>query len=306
MDLFTHLMVRILPLYVIVILGYVGGRYMKIDGCSVSVLCIYIVAPVVVFGSLASTPFFAFHLVLPLVFYLICCSISLFSYFITGRLFNDATRNLLGFSSGDSNTGYFGLPVAILLFKPEMVGLYLLSSLSMVFYENTLGFFLLSRGTYSSRQAMKNILALPLLWATVAGVITSFFTPDFSPEFNDLLEKFKGAFSVLGMMIVGMSLSKSSRFIPDWRFIGVSMFIKFIVWPGVMIGMIMADRYVFNCYSQGIHSIGLLIAALPIAANVAAFSSILDVHADKAASAVLVSTAVSLFFIPLIFIFFPV
>jgi len=306
MVLFFHLLVKILPLYIIVALGYVGGRYLKIDGRSVSVLTIYIVAPVVVFGSLATTSFSFSHLALPLIFYILCCSISVFSYFVTGRLFNDGTRNLLGFASGDSNTGYFGLPVAILLFSPAMVGLYLLSSVCMVFYENTLGYYFLSRGTYSTRQAVKNMLFLPLLWATAAGLAMSFFTPDFGPAFSDLLEKFKGACSVLGMMIVGISLSKSSRFIPDWKFIGAALCTTFIVWSGLVVGLVLADRYYFRFYGSEIHSIGLLIAAVPIAANVAAFSSMLNVHADKAASAVLVSTVVSLFFIPALFILFPV
>ncbi len=68
---------------------------------------------------------------------------------------------VLAFSAGTGNTGYFGLPVALVLLPPTGVTLYLFAVLGVTLYEFTVGFYLSARGRFSARQSLFKIVRLP-------------------------------------------------------------------------------------------------------------------------------------------------
>src|SRR2546427_692699 len=81
------------------------------------------------------------NLSLPVLFYFLCCFIAVLFYFLSRFLWKDATRNLLGYTAGLGNIGYFGLPVAISLFDKNLIGITVLCILGFVLFSNSLGFF---------------------------------------------------------------------------------------------------------------------------------------------------------------------
>jgi len=84
-------------------------------------------------------------------------------YSISKLFWKDNSRNILAFTAGTGNTGYFGLPVAMVLFNSEQVGLVVLSILGFVLYENSLGFFITARGNHTVKESLMKVLKLPTI-----------------------------------------------------------------------------------------------------------------------------------------------
>ena len=88
-------------------------------------------------------------------------------YTYAQRRFSDQKKNLIGFVAGSANVGYFALPFISMLYGDYGVALTVLVIMGIVFYENTVGFFLLARGQYTTQQSIKKMLLLPALYAFI-------------------------------------------------------------------------------------------------------------------------------------------
>ncbi len=77
MNDFFHLIDKIYPLYIIVVLGYIAGRFLRADRKTISSLLIYIIAPVVVFNGVATAPHNNNYLALPVIFFTVACLLSI-------------------------------------------------------------------------------------------------------------------------------------------------------------------------------------------------------------------------------------
>ena len=100
------------------------------------------------------------------------------------------------------------------------------------------------------------------------------------------------------MMIIGVALSKQSKLEIDWKLIA-SMFIpKFILWPMFGFGLILLDLSVLNMFSKEVHLMLAVIASVPLAGNLVAYAATLNLHPERTAGAVLLSTVFALFTVP--------
>lgn len=99
-------------------------------------------------------------------------------------------------------------------------------------------------------------------------------------------------------MIIGLGLSGIQSYKFDYRFITVSFFAKFAVWPLIILAVIAIDNSLFQLYDNTIHNVMLLMAIVPMAANTVAIATTLKVQPEKAAVTVLLSTLFALIYIP--------
>lgn len=206
--------------------------------------------------------------------------------------------NLTGFAAGNANTGYFGLPVAMQLFGPDVVGVAVFFFVGFILYENSVGFYVAARGKNSARESIRRLLKIPTIYAFTIGVFLNFVGVQLPEVFHGLAINFRGAYSVLGMMLIGVGVSQIEKLQIDWKFLITTHVAKFLAWPIVIGTIVFVDSLFFHLYSQQTHQIMILMASTPMAANTVAFATELKIEPDKAALAVLVSTIVALFFIP--------
>lgn len=299
------LLFRLIPLYLIMGLGYIAARYLRADRETIGTLLIYVIAPVVVFHGAFTSSLDAENLSLPIVFYFICCSISLATFRATRGMWQDNTRHILGFTAGSGNTGYFGLPVAIALFGHEATAPMVLGSLGFLLFENSLGFYLTARGKFSVQESLVKLVRLPTLYAFAAGLVCNIAGLKAGEIYQSTVDKFIGCYSVLGMMLIGLGLEGLRRVRPDFRFVAASFIVKFLVWPLAVVLLIAIDNLTANIYPPSIERIMILLAIVPLAANTVAFATKLDAQPEKAALAVFLSTLFALFFIPSVLGLFP-
>lgn len=117
-------------------------------------------------------------------------------------------------------------------------------------------------------------------------------------SFNDItlsfLANFKGAYSVLGMMTIGITIAKFSKIEFDFKFSALSILWKHIIYP--IIGLIIFI-YIIPVNKPLLQVIALMIAT-PMAGNVVVISNNLGLHPEKAATTVMLSTIFALVTVP--------
>jgi hypothetical protein len=101
------------------------------------------------------------------------------------------------------------------------------------------------------------------------------------------------------MMLIGLGIASMDTWKPDIRFISLAFIAKFLAWPIIVISFIFLDKAWMGFYEPVMYDVMILMSVVPMAANVVAFATQLDTHPGKASLAVLASTIVALFFIPL-------
>lgn len=301
--MFLELLFKILPMYFTLGLGFLAGRFLNVSRENVANLVIYIIAPVVFTGTLASGQLQIKHLVLPLLTFFIGVVIAGITWVLASCFWKDGTRNLLSASLSVGNTGYFGLPLAMSIFSPSAVGLYVLANFGDVVLHSTVSYYIMARGRFSARQSLQRLFRLPMLYAVPLGIAWNFAGLTLPENVLLLIGNFKGAYATLGMMIIGLALSSMENLRFDFRLLALSNFIRFIIWPALVLILIYIDKSWLHFFGETTYAIYILISVMPVAANATVFSSSLNVHPDKAAAIVLSSTLLALVVIPLAQIF---
>lgn len=298
MAIFVVLLLKLLPLYVFIALGYLAGVFLHVQRDSVAFLLLYILSPIVVFEGARTVSLQGETLVLPLFFFLFCSILCLLFYALSSFVWRDGTRNLAAFASADGNTGYFGIPVALALFSPSILGVVVLGSIGFVLYESTLGFFVLARGNCSLRETLRKVLGLPLLYAFAVGILCNVLHIGLPETITTVMLDVRGAYAILGMLVIGLGLAGLGRSSVDLRLVGFTSVAKFVMWPLLMIGVLSFDGHVLHFFSTDSRHVMLLLSIVPLAVNTVALSSVARSHPEKAALAVLCSTLLSLVVIP--------
>jgi malate permease and related proteins len=298
MSDFVDLFSKILPLYVIVGLGYVLAKRTKIDRDSIASVLIYIIAPIVIFNGVASAPSESKYLLLPLLTFVVACVISSSYFWASKRYFSGVERNLMGFMSGTGNTGYFGLPVILALYGTGAQNIAILATLGFVLFENTLGFYYIARHDLTPEKAIEKVLKLPALYAYCLGVLVNFVGYHPTKIIVDYIVYFRGAYVIFGMMIIGVGLSQVSRSAVDKKLLAASFSAKFLVFPAA-IGLVGYANSRLKVYDPLVIKVLLVLSITPIASNTVAFATKLKVHPEKAVFTVLASTIFALIYIPI-------
>ena len=299
-DTFLTMFNKVLPLYGVILIGFIAGRTLKTKGENIAPLLIYIIAPIVVFTGIMSAPLDPSKLALPFLFFTLCCVLCLIFFYALGFFWKAPIKNILAFSTATGNTGYFGLPIAIFLFGEEAFSIAVLIALGFILYENTLGFFITARGHHTTLESLGRVLRLPTVYAFILAVIFNLSNIQLGSALTELGINFRGTYSVLGMMLIGLGVSQLTSIKLDFRFIGTALSLKFLVWPIVVSGMILLDKSTVQFFSPLEYQVMLLMSIVPLPANSVALAMELGTAPEKVATAVLISTVFALFYIPIV------
>lgn len=300
MDIFFTLLFNIAPLYAIILLGWIAGRFYGVDRESIAALAIYIVVPVVSFYYVAEIEFKAAFILLPVLVFTLFTLITILFYQIGKWVYPDKQANLLAMCCGAANVGYFGLPIVILLLPEDWVGVYIFALTGGLIYEATVMYYIANRGNFSPKQSIVNVLRFPVLYAILLGLAVNFCNVPLPAQLDPYWVYFKGAYVVVGMMIVGCSLPRLSQLVIAPRFLSIVFLSQFVVWPAVVLGLIELDQHVLGLFGTEVHKMMIIMSVVPPAANITAYAAKLNLDPEKAATTVLVGTVFALFYIPIV------
>jgi predicted permease len=290
---------KIFPLYINIALGYIASKKFGAARETIAPLIVYIIAPVVVFSATSQVKLDKNIILIPLIIFAIAAGLCFFMLFAAKRVWQDRTKNLAAFSAGTGNTGYFGIPLAFILLSPDAANIYVLALVMSFLYEYTIGFYIISRGSYTFSQSIIKIIKLPVVYAAAAGFTCNMLNMNFSSDFISYLDSFRGAYSTLGIMMIGMGLIGIKKIGVDIKFIGMTFFAKFIMWPLAALLIALLDRSFFHVLNEDAYDVILIYSIVPMAANTAIMATLFKVKPEQASLAILLSMLLAFFTIPI-------
>tara|TARA_B100001989_G_C24550037_1_gene473777 strand:- start:1908 stop:2828 length:921 start_codon:yes stop_codon:yes gene_type:complete len=299
MEIFVNILSEMIPLYVMMLLGYLSGKFFKVDTKHIATLAVFVISPVVFMLSVQKMQFSAGAIWAPVVMMLLGIGISLIVLNITKLYMGDKTPYLSALMSGTSNWGYFGMPLAFALFDPNIVALYVLIGFGTHLFENSFGIYYISRGSFSPLESFKNIFKFPVIYAILIGLCLSYFNYQLPVLDDDFFQYFKGAYVVLGMMIIGLGIANMERFTIDKSFIATVFAVRFVIWPLIAVSYIWFDKNIVTILGEDFYKPLLLFSVMPMGANNIAFAAKFDMNPGKASVAALASTFFAMLYVPL-------
>ncbi|TWT27764.1 AEC family transporter [Planomicrobium sp. CPCC 101110] len=288
----------VLPVFLLMGVGFVVGKWMKIDSKSVSDLSIYVFSPALFFYSISASQMdmgdfgrivlFAFSLFL---------IFALFIYAV-GKIFKwDKTyQNTLMLASGFPNAGNYGLPIILFAYGEEGVAIGIIYLAMQSFLMNSAGVFYASNHAHVPKKdiflqvvQMPGVIAILLALALkIAGIPI----PAAVENATGLL----GQASIPTMLtLLGVTLA-SIRIKNVLSFIGTAAVFKLIALPALaflLLGLI----YPAGSLEAKVLLVG---AATPTAATTTLLAIKFGMNPDMVSSAMFVSTVASIVTIPLL------
>ncbi|MBA3722068.1 MAG: AEC family transporter [Parachlamydiaceae bacterium] len=298
MYIFTNLALKLLPLYLNIILGYIAGKKLEANRDTITKIMFYMINPLIILNGVLHTKIDAELLTLPLLTFLLSSIICVIFYRISRRIWDDSSKNIMAFSAGSGNTGYFGIPLAMMIFDPQTQGVYILAILGLSLYENSLGYYISAKGIYTPKECFAKLLTLPTIYAFLLGLLLNYLAIPVPEVFRDFMGHIKGVYAVLGMMIIGIGLAGLTNFKLDMKFLGMTFLAKFLVWPALILLAIEIDSRFFGFYDHNVHQSLILLSIVPLAVNTVVMASLMKSEPEKIAATVLISTIFALFYIP--------
>lgn len=279
-------------------LGWICTQRLAVDPRPIATLLIYIIAPLTFFRGLTLGGPTVDYLLLTAALFVLSSVMCLAVSYLARPFFAPQEASLLAFSAGTGNTGYFGLPIAMVLLPPEGVTQYLFCLLGINLFEFTVGYYISARGQFSVRESLAKIVRMPLIYAFAAALLVSGLELPIPGSVAEGLDYFKYCYTVLGMMIIGMTLGRVSMREFDTRFIVACVAARYVLWPLVSLLAVLGLQASVGISAQ-LAMVILLLGVVPMAANVVVVAMQLNIRPEKGAIAVLLTTLAAPLLIPL-------
>ncbi len=298
MAIFSLVFFKVLSSLLSVVLGFLSGRFSNVEKDSVASLLFYFIAPIVFFAIPTSTNLTFSSLGITALTFILATILGFFSYWLYGKIWKDSHRNILALSAGTGNSGYVVLPIAATLFDDYTLSIYALGLIGISIYESSVGCYFCARSAKTFKQSVLTVIRLPTLNAFFFGCVMSFAGFQLPEFFDEFIANMKGAFSILGMVTIGLALSGIKKFEFDIKFTAAAFGSKFLFYPILFNIVILADRFIFGFLDVNYYNALQLLCIAPLATNVIVLASLYKIHPEKVAAAVLLSLIFVLIYMP--------
>jgi predicted permease len=224
---------HIVPVFVVISLGYTLERKLGIEIKSVSRTIFYALTPCLVFSSLVKSTvsggefwdIASFEILITLVMGLVAWGVA------RALRFNRAMESAFLLTTLYVNAGNYGLSVNQLAFGDEALARAVIYFVVSSLLINTTGVYLASRGTAKAGDALLNVFKVPIVYAVLLAILVKLMnlTVTGSPVFEAVEMVGKGAVPLM-LLLLGMQLAKTSL-AQGIRTAGLATFIRLVVAP---------------------------------------------------------------------------
>lgn len=292
---FVDLILKIAPLYVLMGLGFFAARRTALDAADMGALNMQFLAPVVFFEALTRMPFSAANLLLPAICFATMALVCACVYAVCRATLGKAQKTYwLPAALATTNIGYYGIPVAVMVFGPDILGRYVLYAVGGTAFFYTVTQFMILRSHYNIRAALAKIVRLPVIHALLLGLAAQMAGFRFPPLMDEFFALVRGAYSVIGMMIIGIILGRQKKFMFDTRDIAAATMVRFILYPALAVSCVFLDRAAGPFLPADVHKIMLMVSVLPMGVDTATLAAQWKTAPDKIASLTLVNSVMAL------------
>ncbi len=287
----------LIPVILIFLMGFILGKFFKLDQKSFSTISIYVFTPCLVFISLIESKdlfnittlnVFLSTLILLIITYLI---VELFSFLFK---LSNVIKTILLLTLILPNTGNYGMSIIEYAYGKEALPIASILLIIYIFYTNTIGVYIASRDNHNYKSALKNIFKVPVFYAMIVAILLLIFKISLPAPIILPIKAIGYSAIPVNLMLVGINLAKV-KINKNIFSVFIISFVKLFIIP--LIGY-----FILRLFK--VEGIIFKVSLLQIAMPSAVYSSILATHFganEKLASEiVLVSLIMSIFSLTII------
>ena len=224
----------ILPIFLIIALGYLLERRLSLDVRPISRVIFYALGPCLVFSSTATSAVSGTDIWKIVSFALLTTlAMGLFSWAVSRALrFSRPMESAFLLTTLFVNSGNYGLPVNLFAFGQtglERAAIFFTVSALLT---SSVGVYLASRGQASGLDALRNVFKVPIVYGALAGFIVNLAAITMPEPVAKAVNLVGGASVPLMLLLVGMQLAKTSL-AGELKAIGLATFVRLFVAPAV-------------------------------------------------------------------------
>lgn len=278
-------------------MGYIAKAKFKegMDEKTIVKLNIYFLLPILAFWGLLTQKIDISIIKIPFIYLFISLATLMLSIFISKRFFNDPKDiSIVSMASVTGVTGSIGIPLGLALFAEDSVIYTSLINTMSMFFVYTVGTYIYSRGSFGIIKSFKNVFKMPIIWASLIAIVFNIFDISINKSFFKTLQMGAYAAIIMQLLIFGIFLYEAKIKQMNYKLLGFSIFIKFIIMPVISI-------VILNIlHIKGIALKSTILEVLvPMAITNVSLASIFECKPKEVTTVVFIS---SLLFIPYIII----
>ncbi len=228
------LLISILSIYFFVLLGVISKIAFKdqIDPKTVTLLSVYFFQPFLTFWGLTKRPFDLSLIQAPFWYLVIVLTLLVTLYIISKLLFgNLKEKAVFTIASLIGNTGNLGIPLGIAVFGEISIPYTTMINIANVFVVYTFGTYFYSRGSFSAKESLLNVIKIPILWAAILAVVVNISAVEIPKNIEESLKMGAYASITIQLMLFGIYLYSVRIKSINWKLTFWVVFIKFIALP---------------------------------------------------------------------------
>jgi predicted permease len=291
-------LLSIIFVYVFILLGYMAKRIFKeeIHTKTLTLMSVYFLQPFVTVWGFSTARLHVEHVSIVLIYLSIIIMLILPTIVIAKILFKDTKeRAIFSIAGFVGNTGNIGIPLGIALFGESSVIYTTLINIANVFVVYIIGVYIYSRGSFSIKNSLLNIVKIPIIPASIIAILININNVSLNSQIEEFFKMGAYAGIVLQLFLLGTFLQGIRiKELHSKLFIG-TMSQKFIIVPiATMAILSLTDLPLFV---QGIIFMEMMV---PLAVANINLASLYDCRPKDVTTLILMTT---LLFIPILFIF---
>jgi len=289
-------LLSIIFVYVFILLGYMAKRIFKeeMSTKTLTLMSVYFLQPFVTIWGFSTAKLHSEHLYVPLLYLAIILALLIPTILIAKILFSDPKeRAIFSIAGFVGNTGNIGIPLGIALFGEQSVIYTTLINIANVFVVYIIGVYIYSRGSFSIKNSLFNIVKIPIIPASLVAILINIYDIPLSIQIQEFLKMGAYAGIVLQLFLLG-------TFLQDIRIkeLHPKLFIGTISQKFILIPIATALILSFTSLPLFVQGVIFMEMMVPLAVANINLASLYDCKPKDVTSLILLST---LLFIPLLF-----
>ena len=289
-------LLSIIFVYLFIVLGYMAKRIFKeeMSTKTLTLMSVYFLQPFVTIWGFSTAKLHAEHIYVPLLYLAIILAILIPTVVIGKILFADPKeRAIFSIAGFVGNTGNIGIPLGIALFGEQSVIYTTLINIANVFVVYIIGVYIYSRGSFSIRDSLMNIIKIPIIPASVVAILINIYDIPLSTQIEEFFKMGAYAGIVLQLFLLGTFLQGIHIKALHPKLMLGTLSQKFVIIP-----LATAFILAFTDLSLFVQGIVFMEMIVPLAVANINLASLYDCKPKDVTTLILLST---LIFIPLLF-----
>jgi len=229
-----HIFGSIIFVYIFIFIGFIAKSIFKekIDSKTLTIVSVYFMQPFVSIWGFSTAKLSISHLYIPLLYLGIIFALLLPIAWFAKKIYKDPKdRAIFTIAGFVGNTGNIGIPLGLALFGQESVIYTTLINIANVVVIYGLGAYIYSRGSFSIKESIKNMLKIPILPASLIAGVLNILGVEYSSEIKEMLKM--GAYHgiVLQLFLLGTFLQTIRIKEINYKLFNSVLALKFIAIP---------------------------------------------------------------------------